>query len=110
MKRFAIAATLAAVAAAPAVAQSTSTAFAIAHFNESADSASDIVVYNGNENTTRVSTSGNSTLAETFNLLNRSADTPSELDGTNGAVVVSGEPTYGADIFDRLAAEAREDE
>ncbi|QXT39901.1 hypothetical protein [Gymnodinialimonas ceratoperidinii] len=109
MKRFAFIAALAAVAAAPAVAQSTSTAFAIAHFNESADNASDIVIFNGNENTTRVSTAGNSALAETFNILNRSADTPSELNGTNGAVVVSGEATYGSDIFDRLAAESRED-
>ncbi|UWQ95694.1 hypothetical protein K3728_00160 [Rhodobacteraceae bacterium M385] len=103
MKNIAIIAALAASIAAPAVAQSTSTAFAIAHFNQSADAASDVVDFRGNDST-RVSTEGTSALAEAFAIFNQSADSADELTGQNGATVVSGTPSYGSDIFDRLAA------
>ncbi|QXT38753.1 hypothetical protein [Gymnodinialimonas ceratoperidinii] len=105
MKKIALIAALTAAIAAPVAAQSTSTAFAIAHFNASADSASEVVDFRGNENVKQVSTDGTSTLAQTFSVLNQSADTPADVTGTNGATVVSGGPAYGADIFDRLSAE-----
>lgn len=105
MKNIALIAAVVASVAAPAVAQSTSTAFAIAHFNQSADHASDVIDYRGNDTTTRVSTEGTSPLAQTFAILNRSADTPSDIAGQNGATIVSSTPTYGAEIFERLDAE-----
>ncbi|UWQ97135.1 hypothetical protein K3728_07935 [Rhodobacteraceae bacterium M385] len=105
MKNIALIAAVVATVAAPAVAQSTSTAFAISHFNQSADHASDVINYSGDTNLTQVSTTGTSPLAETFAILNRSADTPSDMTGLNGATVVGGTPAYGAEIFERLDAE-----
>jgi len=106
MKKFAIIAALAATVAAPAFAQSASTSFAIAHFNQSADTVSDVVALPNGENTTQVSTRGMTPLAEAFALFNQSADNASDLRGLNGATVVSGTPAYGADIFERLDAES----
>ncbi|MBY4891620.1 hypothetical protein KUL25_02440 [Rhodobacteraceae bacterium N5(2021)] len=112
MKKIAIIAattlSMAASLAAPAFAQSASTAFAIAHFNQSADSASDVVALPNGANTTQVSTRGMTPLAEAFALFNEYADGTGDLRGLNGATVVNGTPAYGADIFERLRAADRE--
>lgn len=105
MKNIALIAALAASFAAPAVAQSSSTAFAIAHFNQSADSASDLVALPSGENTTQVSTRGTSPLAEAIAIFNQSADSVSDRRGLTGqATAVNGTPAHGADIFARLRA------
>lgn len=110
MKKIAIIAALAASIAAPAFAQSASTSFAIAHFNQSADTRSEIIQLPANSNTSRVSTSGTSALANAFALFNRTADNAGELRGVNGATVVSGTPAHAQEIFDRLRAASLEDE
>ncbi|ABD52954.1 hypothetical protein [Jannaschia sp. CCS1] len=111
MKKIAIIAALAASIAAPAAAQSTSTAFAIAHFNMSAERQSDIIPQpSGNLTTSVVSTRGNGALAEAFQMFNQTADNPGELRGVNQATVVSSASSARAqDIFARLRAESRED-
>lgn len=110
MKKIAIIAALAASIAAPAFAQSASTAFAIAHFNQSAERASDIVTLPNGENSQRVSTRGNGRLADAFAMFNQSVDSTGDLRGLNGATIVSGTPQHAQDIFARLRAESREDE
>lgn len=109
MKKIAIIAALAASIAAPAVAQSSSAAFAIAHFNQSAASQSDIRLPSG-DNTTRVSTQGMTPLADAFALFNGSAETADDVRGQFGASTVSSTPAYAQDIFARLARESAEDE
>lgn len=110
MKTFAIIAALAASIAAPAAAQSSSTAFAIAHFNQSVERTSDIVMLPSGANTTAVSTGGAGSLSTAFNILNQSIDSTGDLRGLNGATVVSGTPAHAQDIFARLRAASREDE
>jgi len=111
MKKIAIIAALAASIAAPAVAQSASTAFAIAHFNQSQDTVSDQRNVPTGENTTRVAIQGNGALSQAFDVFNGSADGTSDLRGTTGSVtIVSGTPGHAQAIFDRLRAESREDE
>lgn len=110
MKKIAIIAALAASIAAPAFAQSASTAFAIAHFNQSAERTSDIVTLPSGENTTQVSTRGMTPLADAFAMFNQSVDGSGDLRGLNSATVVNGTPAHGQDIFDRLRAESREND
>jgi len=111
MKKFAlIAAVAAATVAAPAFAQSNSSAVAIAHFNMSADNISESITLRPRGNTTVVSTRGASPLSTAFAILNRSADNVQDLRGQNGATVISGTPAFGADIFARLRAASLEDE
>lgn len=109
MKNIAIIAIVAASFAAPAFAQSASTAFAIAQFNQSAETRSDIITLPTGNNTTQVSTRGMTPLADAFAQFNQSANNPGELRGLTSATVVSGTPAYASDIFARLAAESRED-
>ena len=105
MKRTLIAATLISAIAAPLAAQ-TAQEFAIQHFNASQDSASDRIVFNGNDNTVSVSTRSG-LWSDVFGKFNASKDSAGDLRGLNGATVVSGGPTYAADVF---AAEiARQD-
>ncbi|ABD54744.1 hypothetical protein [Jannaschia sp. CCS1] len=106
MKKIAIIAALAASIAAPAVAQSTSTAFAIAHFNMSAERQSDIIPLPGQNASGR----SDRALAEAFAIFNQTADTPGELRGVVNTTPVSAESAARAqDIFARLRAESRED-
>ncbi|GAB5446546.1 hypothetical protein [Gymnodinialimonas sp.] len=109
MKKIAIIAALAASIAAPAVAQSTSSAFAIAHFNQSVERSSDIRTPSS-ANTSVVSTQGGSALANAFAVFNGSQDSAGDLRGQNNTTVVSGTPAYAQDIFARLRAESAEDE
>lgn len=109
MKKIAIIAAVAASLAAPAFAQSATTAFAIAQFNQSAERHSDIIALPDGSNTTQVSTRGMTPLADAFAQFNLTADNPSQLRGETSATVVNGTPAYGSDIFARLAAESRED-
>ena len=109
MKKIAIIAALAATVAAPALAQSNATAFAIQHFNSSADNAGDLRGVPTGVNTTAVSTRGASPLATAFQVLNGSQD-PADLRGVNGATVVNGTPAHAQAIFDELRAAALEDE
>lgn len=105
MKKIVIIAAVAASFAAPAFAQSASTAFAIAHFNQSADSASDIITQPNGESTTQVSVGGTSSLAEAFAIFNQSADSVGDRRGLTGQVTATnGAPAYGADIFARMRA------
>ncbi len=108
MKKIALIAALAATVAAPAVAQSASTIFAFNHFNQSADSVSDLRSVPSGDNTNRVAASG--ALGTAFDVINGTQDVASDRRGLNGATIVSGQPAHGADIFARLRAAALEDE
>lgn len=110
MKKIAIIAALAASIAAPAFAQSASTSFAIAHFNQSAERASDIVNLPNNQNFTPVSLRGDTPLANAFALFNASADSAGDLIGLNGATVVGGDISHAPEIFARLREESRGEE
>lgn len=109
MKKIALVAAVAATFAAPAFAQS-AREIAVAHFNASADNVSERITLNPVATATTVSTRGNSPLATAFDIFNRSQDTLAEQRGLNGATIVSGTPSYGADVFARLRAAALEDE
>ena len=110
MKKIAIIAALAASIAAPAVAQSTSTTYALAQFNQSAETMGDLISAPNTQNTSVVSTQGSSALAEAVRMFNQTADNPGELRAVNQATVVSGTTSARAqEIFARLRAESRED-
>ncbi|WP_224814514.1 hypothetical protein [Hasllibacter sp. MH4015] len=108
MKKIALIAAVAATVAAPAFAQSAASIFAFDHFNQSAESTSDLRFAPSGENTSRVASTG--ALGTAFDVVNASQDTPSDLRGLNGATLVNGTPAHGADIFDRLRAASLEDE
>lgn len=105
MKSIVLATAVAAAFAAPVAAQSSSTAFAIQHFNMDVDSVIDQVSLPTGNNTQFVQTDDDSALATAFEIFNESADNVSDVHGLNGATVVSGTPSYGAEIFEALAAE-----
>ena len=106
MKKIALIAAVAVTVAAPAFAQSAASVAAIQHFNMFEDS----VLERTNVNGVGQSVSPDGALGTAFSVLNSSQDTVSDLRGVNGATLVSGQPAYGADIFDRLRAAALEDE
>lgn len=103
MKRIALIAALAASVAAPAFAQSASAIFATQHLNLSIDSPADRITLPAAASVATPIEEGSS-LERALQILNRSADGPSELIGTQGATIVSGTPAFAADIFERLRA------
>lgn len=98
------------VAAHSVSAQSQASIIAHAHFNESADNATDLRHPQSTPSGVVVSTRGNGPLARAFAQFNQDADTASDLRGTQQATVYGGRPAFGASIFADLRAAAREDE
>lgn len=85
--------------------------FAFRHFNDSAHSASDIRhAPETQPQLVTVSQMGQSSLGTAVRILNQSADSQSDLVGTNGLTVVPSEPAYAAEIFEQLREESRGDE
>ncbi|ABD52991.1 hypothetical protein [Jannaschia sp. CCS1] len=111
MKRFALAATLAATAfAAPAFADGHATNFAIMHFNMDADNADQFVMLPQGD-TVQVDLEMGTTLAEVFAHLNMSAETMGDLVGQSGTVtILASDPAHAAEIFSRLMEEGRGEE
>jgi hypothetical protein len=77
---------------------------AIAHFNQDFDTRAEMRAVPAGDSVTVSTRSGVNGTA--YEILNQSADTASELRGTEGATLVSGTPAFGAEIFERLAAES----
>jgi|SRR6056297_330073 len=92
----------------PAYAQS-ALEFAIMHFNMDADSAGDITMVPSSQ-PMMVDLSENTTLAEVLEHFNMSIDSQSDRAGQNGVTVFMSDPTYAAEIFERLRAESLSDE
>ena len=99
MKKIALIAVIAATVAAPAFAQSARVG-AVQFLNLSNDTVAEQITLNNVGSA--ANTSGS--LGEAFRVLNRSADVPTDLTGTNGATAVSNTPAYGVEIFSRLRA------
>lgn len=88
---------LAIAIAAPALAQSTSTRFAVEHFNQTADTASEMIAMPLQTDGTVVSTEGDTALALATEVVG---------DDILGFVsVFPSDPAYATDVFDRLASE-----
>lgn len=95
--------------AAPVFAQSDHVRFAIMHFNMDADNASEMrMVPMGDAQV--VDLNDNATLLEVFNHFNMDADSLSDVRGQAGVTVIMGDPSYAAEIFERLMEESRENE
>lgn len=94
--------------AAPAYSQS-ALDFAIMHFNMDVDSRGEFVMVPSSQ-PMMVDLSENTTLAEVLEHFNMSIDSEGELSGQNGVTVFMSDPTYAAEIFERLRAESRSDE
>ncbi len=108
MKRFAIAAAVAASLAAPAFAQDT-TSFAIMHFNMDADSAGDVRMVPQTLRT--IELTPGSTIGDVISHLDMDADSFMDVSGdTGGVTILSSSPAHAAEIFARLMEESREDE
>ncbi|MDG4646875.1 hypothetical protein P6F26_00330 [Roseibacterium sp. SDUM158017] len=103
MKRTIITAAILAATAMPALAAD-ATQQAINHFNLSADSRSDLIAAgpNGPVLGTTVSTRGDEAIAVAVRNYNASVDRAAERIDLNSVTVFSGEPAYGAEIFDEL--------
>lgn len=84
-------------------------AAAIAHFNQDIDSVNDKRTVPTTDGLTTVSTRSGA-LSVAYEILNGSQDSQADKRGLNGATLVSGEPAFGAEIFERLRAESLEDE
>jgi hypothetical protein len=97
------AAALAASVAGPAFAAD-STQFAIQHFNQSADSASDRIAVgpNGPVLGTTVSSMGDNAIGAAIGHFNASIDSAAERVNADTVTVFSGGPAYAADIFEQL--------
>lgn len=104
MKRLALATALATSLAAPAFAEGHTTAFAILHFNMSADNTGEIIMDPRSDIMMADLTMG-STLSEVFRILNLDADNMSELRGQGDTVtVIMSNPSFATDVFERLRA------
>lgn len=103
MKRVLITAVLATATALPAVAAD-STSRAIELLNRSADTQAERIAVgpNGPVMGTTASTRGNDALYEAVRIRNRSAETASDRIDPENLTVFSGEPAYGAQIFEEL--------
>jgi hypothetical protein len=103
MKRTLITAAIVAATAMPALAADNTRA-AIDHFNMSADSLSDRIAVgpNGPVLGTTVSTRSDDALYRTVRNYNASVDSVSERIDLDSVTVFSGEPAYGAEIFEEL--------
>ncbi|MEQ8366635.1 MAG: hypothetical protein RIB61_08005 [Roseicyclus sp.] len=103
MKRIALIAAVAASMTAPAFADAT---FAINHFNQDFDSTGDIVKVPATDETTTVSTSGQSSLSVAYDILNASQDSVADLRGVTSATVILNTHSDTAErIFAELDAE-----
>jgi hypothetical protein len=103
---------LSATATLPAAAQQVApgAAAAIAHFNQSIDSANERVRLPQTEVAMRASTRADGALALAFARFNADQDSPSDLRGLNGSTTISNMPAVAQDVFARLRAESAEDE
>jgi hypothetical protein len=97
------AAALAASVAAPVLAAD-STDFAIQHFNQSAENASDRISVgpNGPNVGTTVASMGDNAIGVAVRTFNASIDSAAERVNAETVTVFSGEPAYAADIFAQL--------
>lgn len=98
MKTASLVAALALTVAAPAFAQSASTAFAIEQFNQSADTTSEIIDMSNVTEGAAVTTEGDTAIARAMELLGEGND-------LGYASVFPGDPAFASDVFDRLASE-----
>jgi len=110
MKALIYAAAASLALAAPAMAQSDATNFAIMHFNMDEDSNMNIrMIPSGDAQI--VDITDDQTLLDIYRLFNMDVDSMSDLRGQgDGVTVIMTDPTRAQEIFARLRAESAEDE